>query len=302
MSNHAVAEPDASVVHADAGSVEAAPGTPAAHGGGGDGGAAGHGGGGGDDHAGGSDGHGHPHRKHEAHAEHAPSAPLWLLSFADMMTNLLCFFILMSAFALQRKGLGLEDGLGSIQQDLVQAGKPGRLDGRTLPVQFNAGRVIYRQPKSINSKTLVQVDGRITDGNRDALRKVVAESLTQPGRNTLPTPLIFGEADTTLTNGHREFLDVLARMVAGGKWRIRIDGYSFEEGSQPEDGWLIAEARAGAARDWLVARGVSAARLDVVGHGLRILDPAAEKKASPADPQVRLGRRAVTLTMFEAGL
>src|SRR5262249_20296301 len=141
-------------------------------------------------------GHGHGHDKHPSKPSAGPGAPLWMLSFADMMTNLLCFFILLSAFAQTQEGVLLEDGLGSTQRALLSIGLAGTMDGRTNPIQFNAGRVVYRAAASVNPKTLVDADGRILDANRDTLRQVIVESLAQRGSSILPLPLLF-EGDST---------------------------------------------------------------------------------------------------------
>jgi flagellar motor protein MotB len=234
-----------------------------------------------------------------APASAGPSAPLWMLSFADMMTNLLCFFILLSAFAKTQEGVLLEDGLGSIQQALLSVRMPGTLSGRTNPVQFNAGRVVHRSAASVNPKTLVESDGRILDSNRDTLRKVVAETLASRGVATLPMPLLFEADSTALTAGHRVFLDEIARYVGAGSYRMRIDGYSFEEGSgDAADGWRISEERARAARDHLVRVGIASSRIAWVGHGL-LRYGAGTKAGAPASQQNRYGRRAVLVTFLD---
>lgn len=258
--------------------------------------------------AGGKDAHekdAHPsgsHKHKHAH-DHKPSAgpgaPLWMLSFADMMTNLLCFFILLSAFAQKQEGVLLEDGLGSIQKALLSVKMPGALEGRTNPMQFNAGRVIHRSAATVNQKTLVEADGRILDANRDTLRKVVAETLSARGAATLPTPLLFEADSTTLTAGHRAFLDEVARYVSAGSWQIRIDGYSFEEGSgEGADGWRISEERARAARDHLTRAGIGSSRIVWVGHGM-LRYGAGTKAGAPASAQNQYGRRAVLVTFLD---
>jgi chemotaxis protein MotB len=238
----------------------------------------------------------HGHGKHAPHAAAGPGAPLWMLSFADMMTNLLCFFILLSAFAQKQEGVLLEDGLGSIQRALLSIGLPGTMDGRTNPVQFNAGRVVYRSAASVNPKTLVEADGRILDSNRDTLRQVIVEALAQRGSATLPLPLLFEGDSADLTQGHKVFLDEVAKYLVSGAFKIRIDGYAFEEaGLDPAAGWTIAEARARASRDYLVGRGIAPARISWIGHGLLQYGPNT-KAGAAANVQNRFGRRAVLVT------
>jgi len=245
-------------------------------------------------------GHGTGHAAHGHHApeDRPPSAPLWLLSFADMMTNLLCFFILLSAFSMQQSGLGLEDGLGSMKEEIKVAGKSGNLDGRTVPAQFNAGRVVYRGATPVNTKTLVREDGRMTDGNRDALRRILIDALAKPGRTLLPTPILFDADGAELSAGHEAFLDVLAEGLAGGRARVLLDGYAFEEGGTVRGGWEIAERRARAVADGLSARGLPTTRIEWRGHGvLRMTDP--ERRADPLPPQERMGRRSVLVTLMD---
>jgi outer membrane protein OmpA-like peptidoglycan-associated protein len=216
-----------------------------------------------------------------------------------MMTNLLCFFILMSAFAQKQEGLLLEDGLGSIQRALLPIGLPGTVEGRKNPIQFNAGKVVYRSASSVNQKTLVEADGRILDANRDTLRQVIAETLARSGAATVPLPLLFEPDSSELTAGHRAFLDEIARYVATGRFKIRVDGYAFEEGSGDlAEGWRIAEERARRARDHLARAGIAASRISWVGHGLLRYGPAT-KAGAPPSAQNRYGRRAVLVTFLE---
>jgi hypothetical protein len=98
------------------------------------------------------------------------------------------------------------------------------------PIELGAKRVRYRSPKAINSELLDDEDGRITDTNRDALRSVVKETLktNQPAR--IPIELVFEPGSSTLSNAHREAIDLVVGVLEGRRVGLRIDGFGFDEG------------------------------------------------------------------------
>jgi outer membrane protein OmpA-like peptidoglycan-associated protein len=238
-------------------------------------------------------------RRRGGSADAAPAgAPLWLLSFSDMMTNLLCFFVLICAFAMQKKGLGLETGLGAIKAHLKpQIGASGLVSGSVTPVEFHAGRVVNRAASPLNQKALVEKDGRILDANRDAMRAVVVDALTKSGASVVPIPLVFEAGRTTLTDGHRAFLDEFARQIGGGRYGVSVEGFAFEEAADDAAGLLISEGRARAVVDHLESRGVASARLTVRGRGM-LRDGPEARPDGPDLPQNRYGRRIVLMTLL----
>lgn len=237
-------------------------------------------------------------RKKSSPPAAAPGAPLWLASFSDMMTNLLCFFILIVAFAMQKKGLLLEDGLGAIKQKLRPvSGMEGALQGSVTPTQFNAGRVVNRAASPINQKALVEKNGRVLDANRDTMRQVVVDAMQKNGRSVVPLPLIFEEGVVELSAGHAAFLDEFARQIGNGRYPIVVEGFSFEEAKEEERGFEIAEARARAVADHLADKGVDISRLRVQGRGMLRMGPLTMADG-PDIPQNRYGRRIVLLTLL----
>jgi len=60
-------------------------------------------------------------------------APEWMVSFSDLNTLLLTFFILLLVFA-EEKEAGLKDnGLGLVQEAFSSTGMGGLYSGRTFP-------------------------------------------------------------------------------------------------------------------------------------------------------------------------
>lgn len=243
-------------------------------------------------------GHGGHGKKHHAPDGAPPGAPLWMLSFADMMTNLLTFFILMAAYTKSSMGIQFEDFIGTIKQDLSDASLSGSGLGHDAAFQFGAGRVIYRAANPVNTETLVDATGGMSNLNRDRLRQILLEQLKQGGWRTLPTPVLFDPGSSKLTPGQVECLQQLGTMLASGHWPVRVDGYSFAEGQSEDEGWDLASARATAAARVLEAAGVAPARLEVAGHGMLLQGRWSGIEGAHL-PQNKYGRRAVLITLGE---
>ena len=87
--------------------------------------------------------------------------PMYMLSFGDMMTNLLCFFILLCAFTNERRVGFISDGLGAFRKALLAHGMPGVLKSDTLPMDLGAKRVLFRPSKAVMPRMLVDKDGHM---------------------------------------------------------------------------------------------------------------------------------------------
>ena len=253
-----------------------------------------------EEHAGGhGGGHGGGRRtKHHAPDGAPPGAPLWMLSFADMMTNLLTFFILMAAYTTSDMGIQFDDFIGSIKQDLSPVSLSGSGLGHDTAFQFGAGRVVYRGANPVNTETLVEAGGGMTNLNRDRLREVLVHSMAGAGERTLPTPILFSPGDSVLSAGQMELLQQLGSMLAMGNYPVKVDGYAFAEGSDVDAGWELSTRRALAAGNVLEASGVARERLAITGHGM-LLQGKWSGIEGAALPQNRYGRRSVLITLGE---
>lgn len=221
-----------------------------------------------------------------------PGAPLYMLSFADMMTNILCFFILLCAFSKEKMVGFISDGVGSFKVALESNGLPGVLSGDRLPVDMGANRVLFRPSKSVFPKLLVENDGTIKEENRDALRNVLVSALKSPEEVVLPMPIVFGPGDASLTKAHRSVLKLVSKYLTSGSYQVRIEGYCFEEGMPAEAAWKLAQARAEAVAIFVGLAGpVASKRMTIIGFG------PPESRDRLMVVQKRWGRRVVLITL-----
>lgn len=176
--------------------------------------------------------------------ESLDGAPLYMVSFGDMMTIMLTFFILLCSYSKERQAGFISDGIGSFKNVVNAHGLPGVLPGSRYPLDLGAQRARYRPVGAVNDEFLTDENGRVTDLNRDKLREVVKRKLQQNIETRIPVQLIFDRQKTSLTNDHRQALDIIASLLSGKNLEIRFEGFAFEEDAGPRKTQEIAAARA----------------------------------------------------------
>ena len=220
-------------------------------------------------------------------------APLYMVSFGDMMTILLTFFILLCSYSKERQAGFISDGVGSFKNVVNAMGLPGVLPGDKYPVDLGASRARYRPAGALNDQFLTDAEGRVSELNRDALRKVVKKALTRTRMSKLPITLIYDRRETALTEDHRRLFDVVADLLRGHNMVLRIDGYAYEEGVDARATQEIAVVRAAAVADYLEeALGIDRKDMRVTGFGS---GGAGAERAAVRRVQDRLGRRIVLI-------
>lgn len=194
-------------------------------------------------------------------------APGWIVSFSDMVTNLMTFFILLGTFATKQEAGLISDGIGSFRSAVYGGGSgPGVIGGESGTVDLGHARVRYRAPDSVNSSMLEEQEGDITDSNRDSLRDAAKNALKRDAISRIPMEIIFDLSDATLSDAHKRALDVVGPMLRPMTVRLRIDGYAYAEPC--DDIRSMALRRAEAVREYLVkAHKIDAARIDCIGFG-----------------------------------
>lgn len=212
------------------------------------------------------------------------SSERWLVTYADMITLLMVFFIILYGMSEMDKkkmaGLaaalrvGFNNASGGGNQIVAM---PGQGDGVSAPMP----QVI---PPVVPPATGETPDGAAGEGPKDALKEIgeqLAVDFAKDGRFTVYvsdrglTLSLVGSAafDSGKADLKPEFLpllDAIADKLRGISNDISVEGFTDSDPINTPafpSNWYLSVGRANEVRDYLEMRGVGAERLIVVGYG-----------------------------------
>lgn len=182
---------------------------------------------------------------HRLNLEMIEDNPLWLIVLADMMTNLMLFFLVMFAMSLQ----------GEEAKRLLARSLDDK--GLTAPPDPQAERVVrdFREEQSARALQELFGDTRVDE---DAIRVSLREKL------------VFATADDRLTPEAGRMLERLASVLAPLPNTIVIEGHTDNvrvvSGAFGSN-WELSVARANSVVLELARRGLAPSRLVAAGYG-----------------------------------
>jgi chemotaxis protein MotB len=193
--------------------------------------------------------------------------PDWIVSFGDMMSLLLCFFVLLFSMGQteQQKFQQMADAMNE------QFGAPQprlRLFPRTHPPLKN--RPQKMGPESMDRGQEFQSTQTKHERNMPEKERLWMQ---RPGITpSLGTVLVFEEASSTLTDEHKRRLDEAALLLAGKANKIELRGHATgrppEPGDTYRDDWDLSFARCHAVMDYLVTQeGIDRRRIRITVAG-----------------------------------
>lgn len=193
--------------------------------------------------------HGGGHGKHHEH-EHPPGVPPWLISFGDMMTLFLCFFIVLVTMAPTQDAGLVAAGLGPFVAALENTGNDLPLTGADALSKVNT----YRKRFGLAPITEEQYLGAAEIAQSRDVEKIVKASLRPYSEMMHPLVAQFAPGSATLDDHARHYLDLLADTFRPGFQQILVlEGHADDAGADfaNSDAWLAA-ARAQAVRTYLL--------------------------------------------------
>lgn len=184
-----------------------------------------------------------------------PQPANWLISYADMVTNLMMFFIVMYVFASINKGESV-----SYQEFLkdVESTFQGSKFEKSSQFLFDADE--QKQAEEIRSFTHLQVVNKHVGIN-------ISEEKYQI---ILPVPILFDEGMDSFAPGAEVVLDAVVGVMETFPYPIMIEGHTDNidsASSKFESNWDLSTARATAVLKYLISKKVDPARLSAAGYG-----------------------------------
>lgn len=197
---------------------------------------------------GGHGGHGR-HKPHEEHGHHGP--PPWLISFGDMMTLFLCFFIILVTMAPTQDAGLTAAGLGPFVVALESGGMDGALQGERQLQRVN----MYRDRFGLDPLSEDEFeDGRIEARDSQEIEQLLTSSLRPYAEMRQPLIARFAVDSAELSVSTKQYLDAMAETLRPGFGQLLLlEGHALDAGPNFKDSnaWL-AVARSQSVKHYLV--------------------------------------------------
>jgi chemotaxis protein MotB len=225
-------------------------------------------------------------RKHEEHEEHE-NHERWLITYADMITLLMAFFIML--FTMSQLDLAkfkeFQEGFASHTQgreiNLVTTGGAGVLDGGAQTQQ----EILARAEEVLDEKARVDLARELERNRLEHVKAEVTRRVTQAGlagkvgfrleeRGLVVTivsdDVLFDLGSADLQSQGREVLDGLARVLRTMPNHVAIEGHTDNlpiSGGRYGDNWVLSTARATSVLSYLLDHhDLAARRLSAAGY------------------------------------
>ncbi|MEM9702106.1 MAG: flagellar motor protein MotB [Planctomycetota bacterium] len=202
----------------------------------------------------------------EAEDDGPPGVPEWVVTYGDMMSLLLTFFIMLVSMSELKEEGKVRAILEVFQQRFgptdALASAPGEspLDRNDQKTATASGR---RRQGGVSQE---RADAREQVG---AFNGAAESPLDQ--RPALAGPAAFGRFGAEVGPGMRRTLDSIAKAVARAGGEVIVRGHASPEplpvDSPHEDAWDLARARAEAVAAELIARGIEPDRIRIEAAG-----------------------------------
>lgn len=211
--------------------------------------------------------------------EKPPGVPAYMATFADLMTLLLVFFILLNVYAKEKQYGLLSAASGSFEAAILDTlGLGGLLSGSRTPVELAAAKHRHHQSDPEDSEAS-PVDRK---GDEVDIGQAGVENLDALDSLDLIAPFVFAHGQSDMPREATAWLGKLARDLSGARFTVVVvTRAAFLETLTPME---LACDRGSRLLEWLRELGVQA-DLEIRA---RVVKPEAHDRAAKAHRQVAI--------------
>lgn len=180
-------------------------------------------------------------------------APAWMVSFGDMMTLILCFFILLVSLAKERQYGLMAKGVGSFVVALKSHGKEGALTGAQKDQILQETRRRFNLPPEDDPERRAPHEEAAL---KELIRAEHLEALKARDEVRQPRVATFEAGGAVLEAPARRYLDDLADSLRPSRGQLLVlEGHGTDASDEfSGDGAWLAQVRAESVRNYLIER------------------------------------------------
>ncbi len=179
------------------------------------------------------------------------SPPAYMVSFCDMMTLILTFFILLVSMSKEQKAGLMADGVGSFIVAIKTHGLDGIMSGQEKAAIFEHQRRKFNVPPEEDEERLVEVDQA---SSFELIKTKLLKSLEPHDELTYPSVVEFAADSAEIPPASLPYLRRLGPSLKPKfKQTLLIEGHANDAGSRfMGDNRRLATSRANAVRRYLI--------------------------------------------------
>lgn len=208
-------------------------------------------------------------------------APDWVLTYGDLMSLLLCFFILLAAMAnYDKQDKRMMAALESIREALGSPGQEGWMTDKELDLHS-----MLIQLQSLAAK-IIQRTNSVSDDQGTTGRYCRVRKIRDGLEVMVGGPIAFAPDDSRLAPDADLMVQEIAKLIRGHRNRIEVRGHASIEvkgaDRQYTDPVTLSYRRSRAVYDRLMELGIEADRIRIMAAGPH--EPIKRAQGLPVDP------------------
>jgi chemotaxis protein MotB len=202
-----------------------------------------------------------PPPKPNADEDEGSGVPEWVVTYGDMMSLLLTFFIMLVSMSEIKSDEGeVRAMMDSIRKSFGPTQGHNAVSGRSTQVNSSMNAL---SSKSNRSEGGTGKGGQDSNGRSGSHQSAAA--ISQGPTVTLGGPSQFARFDASLSDDLKRNLDIIADVIRDKSNRIMVRGHASPEPLPPDSPYLdqlnLSFARASAASEHLISKGIDRRRL-----------------------------------------